>query len=132
MSEHKVSPAPILQMATGYWASSILLTANRLGLFSSISGGVTVITAIAENLGLATYPLEGFLNALVSLGYLEKHGDSYSNTPISEAFLVEGRPGYLGAANRRSRTTRSSGIILKKQSILCWECTTGRSGSGSR
>jgi len=102
MSESKVSPAPILQMATGYWASSILLTANRLGLFSAISGGATGIAVIAEKLTLAPYPLDGFLNALVSLGYLEKQGDGYSNTPISNAFLVEGRPGYLGNALKYS------------------------------
>ena len=98
MSEARVSPAPILQMATGYWASSLVLTANRLGLFTAIGNGDATVEGVAKQLGLSPYPLDNFLNALVSLGYLERRNDGYANTALSRTFLVEGQPAYLGEA----------------------------------
>lgn len=102
MSDVRVSPAPIFQMATGYWASSILLTANRLGLFTAVGAGEATVEGLAGKLGLSVYPLDNFLNALVSLGYLERKGAGYANTALSRTFLVEGQPGYMGEALKYS------------------------------
>lgn len=102
MSEARISPAPIFQMATGYWASSILLTANRLGVFSAIGSGEVTVEALARELGLSAYPLDNFLDALLALGFLEKRGAAYANAPLSRTFLVEGQPAYLGEALRYS------------------------------
>ena len=98
MSDGRVSPAPILQMATGYWASSLLLTANRLGLFTAVASGEATASSLSARLKLPPYPLDNFLNALVSLGYLEREGAAYANSPLSRTFLVEGQPAYLGEA----------------------------------
>jgi len=124
-----ISPAPILQMATGYWASSVLLTANRIGLFTAIGGGEATVAALAEKLSLSAYPLDNFLNTLVSLGYLEKRANGYANSPLSNAFLVEGRPAYLGNAlkysddlypvwGRLEQTLRSGKPALAHDAIL--------------
>ena len=98
MSEVRVSPAPIFQMSTGYWASSLLLTANRLGVFTAVGGGEVTVAQLAATLSLSTYPLDNFMNALVALGYLEKRGAAYANTQLSRTFLVEGSPAFLGNA----------------------------------
>lgn len=102
MSDVRISPAPIFEMATGYWASSILLTANRLNLFTVLGSGETTVEIVAQKLGLSLYPLDNFLNALVSLGYLERRGAAYANSALSRTFLVEGQPAYLGEALRYS------------------------------
>ena len=98
----RVSPAPIVQMATGYWASSVLLTANRLGVFTAIGQGEATVESLAARLGLSAYPLDNFLGALVSLGLLEKRGAAFANSPLSATFLVEGAPAYMGQALRYS------------------------------
>jgi hypothetical protein len=95
-----VSPAPILQMTTAYWSSSILLTCNRLGLFTAIGGGDASTSELATKLGLSPYPLDNLLDALVALGFLSRQGDRYANSPMARAFLVEGSPAYLGNALR--------------------------------
>lgn len=102
MSDVRVSPAPIFQMATGYWASSILLTANRLGLFTALGQGEGTVESLAQRLSLKTYPLDNFLNALVSLGFLERKGATYTNSPLARTFLVEGQPAYMGEALKYS------------------------------
>ena len=86
MSDVRISPAPIFQMATGYWASSILLTANRLGLFTAVGSGEVTVDQLAQRLTLSVYPLDNFLNALVSLGYLERRGAVYANSPLARTF----------------------------------------------
>ncbi len=97
-----VSPAPIFQMATGYWASSVLLTANRIGLFSAIGPDEVTVAGLAGKLKLSPYPLDQFLNTLVSLGFLERRGGGYVNSALSNTFLVEGKPTYMGEALKYS------------------------------
>jgi hypothetical protein len=40
--------------------------------------------------------VERALNACAALGFVVKEGDYYRNSPLADAFLVKGRPGYLG------------------------------------
>jgi hypothetical protein len=89
-----------MQMATAYWASSVLLTANRLGLFSTVGEAVLSADEIAAKLNLASYPLDGFLNACVSLGLLQREANGYTTSALARFYLVEGRPAYLGQALR--------------------------------
>lgn len=97
-----VSPAPILQMATGYWASAVLLTANRMGLFSALGEDELSVEGLAQKLALPTYPLDGFVNACAALGLLTRGERGYRNSPLARTFLVEGQPAYLGQALRYS------------------------------
>src|SRR5689334_4028935 len=98
----RVSPAPIFQMTTAYWASSVLLTANRIGLFTAVGTGALSVAEVAQKLALSEYPLATFLDTLVALGYLERKGDAYANTSISLTYLVAGQPAYLGEALKYS------------------------------
>src|SRR5204862_6461203 len=65
-SEARPSPAPIIQMASAYWASSVLLTANRIGLFTAVGAAAMTGAEIAAKLALPAYPLDNFLGAPVS------------------------------------------------------------------
>jgi len=96
-------PTPIFQLATGYWASAALLAANELGLFSALAEGAQTARAVAEALGSDPRATEMLLNACGGLNLVVKEGDAYSLSPASAAFLVPGRPGYLGSALRWSQ-----------------------------
>src|SRR3954471_6032439 len=96
------SPEPIIRMASAYWTSCVLLTANRLGVVNTIGDGHKSAAALAEALGLSAYPVDNFLDALVSLGYLERRDDGYANSALSRTFLVQSSPAYLGNVLRYS------------------------------
>lgn len=93
-------PRPIMEMATGYWPSQCLLTANRVGLFELLAQGPRPAESVAEALGLSPRPTRLLLNACVGLGLLEKDADGFRNHPTTGTFLVPGRPAFLGNAVR--------------------------------
>ena len=58
-----------------------------------------------ERLGLHPRSARDFLDALVALGFLERSGETYSNTLATDTFLDKRKPSYVGGvlemANRR-------------------------------
>lgn len=97
-------PAPIFQLATGYWASATLLAANEIGLFGSLADGEKTAAALASQLNADARALAKLLDACCALGLVRKPAaDTYALTVTAAAFLVPGRPGYLGSALRWSR-----------------------------
>ena len=96
MSE-PVTPGNIMQLGLGFWASKTLLSAVELGLFTELASGPMKAEAIGERLGLHPRSLRDFLDALVSLGVLERDAKGfYSNTAESDAFLDREKPSYVG------------------------------------
>ena len=96
------NPAPILQLATGYWGSQALLTANRLGLFAGLGAEGETAPQTAARIATAERPTRLLLNACVALGLLARAGDRYLLTPIAAAYLVPTSPAFLGDALRYS------------------------------
>lgn len=101
-SQPSLDPAPLLRLATAYWEAQTLLTANRIGLFQTLAAGPLSLTAIAAALGTQPHPTRLFLNACIGLSLLERRGDDYCNSALSQALLVPGSPAYLGNALRYS------------------------------
>ena len=95
--DDSVSPDGILQLGLGFWASKVLLTAVELGLFTLLaerqprSG-----PELTEDLGLQPRGSMDFLDALVSLGMLERDDGVYRNAPATELFLDRKKPSYVG------------------------------------
>jgi hypothetical protein len=96
----ELNPAPIMQLATSYWASRCLLTANRLGIFEALAKGAQSAHEVAATLRLAPRQTRLLLNACVGLGLLEQDGEEFRNHPSSQAFLVRGSRAFLGDAMR--------------------------------
>lgn len=96
------NPSNIMALATQYWDAQALLTANRIGVFEQLAQEPTDAAGLAARLGTHERPTRLLLNACVALGLLAKQGGHYHNTPSSAAFLVPGRPGFLGDAIRYS------------------------------
>ncbi|UEM24742.1 acetylserotonin O-methyltransferase (plasmid) [Skermanella mucosa] len=91
------SPAPLMALSTGFWAFKTLAAAHELDLFTRLSGGAgTTCLELAEALGISPRPAEMLLTGCAALGLLEKNDGRYGNAPVSEAYLVRGKPGYFG------------------------------------
>src|SRR3546814_10757866 len=62
-----------------------------------LAGGPgTTAGELAQALGLHPRPAEMLLTGCAALGLLEKTDGRYRNTPLSEAYLVRGKPYYFG------------------------------------
>ncbi|MDX8532210.1 methyltransferase [Mesorhizobium sp. VK25A] len=91
------SAVPLMGLATGFWAFKALAAAHALDLFSRLAGGKgTTAGELAQTLGLHQRPAEMLLTGCAALGLLEKSHGRYRNTPLSEAYLVRGKPYYFG------------------------------------
>lgn len=87
----------LMALSTGFWAFKTLAVASELDLFSRLAGGAGITVAgLAEALGLHPRPAEMLLTGCAALGLLEKTDGHYRNTPLSEAYLVRGKPYYFG------------------------------------
>lgn len=96
-----LTPAAIMQVGTGFWASKTLLAAIKLGLFTTLGDQRLSAEEIRTALHLHPRSLYDFLDALVALGFLQREGlyaDAlYSNTPETGTFLDKAKPTYMGA-----------------------------------
>jgi len=94
------TPERILEIGFGFFASKALLSAVELDLFSVLGSTPLSAVEIAERVGLHGRSRYDFLDALVSLGLLDRAGDGaqgrYANTAATAAFLDKASPGYIG------------------------------------
>ena len=129
MSARGPDPSPIMQLSTGYWASQTLLTAKRLGLFELLARESRSCAQVAQALGTEERATRLFLNACAAIGLVERTAERYAVSPLAAAFLVPGRPGFLGNALRYSdnlyatwgdleKSLRSGAPALPPQSYL--------------
>ena len=90
------SPENILQTGMAFWASKTLLSAIEMGVFTELTRGAEPFEALRGRLGLHPRSARDFLDALVALGFLQRNGDRYANTPETDLFLDRKKPSYLG------------------------------------
>lgn len=97
----------LIQSGLGFWRAKVLLSAVELGVFTELGDDTELDAgALRERLGLHGRGLRDFLDALVSLGLLERDAGRYRNTAAAAAFLDRARPktyvgGLLEVANER-------------------------------
>lgn len=89
-------PTSIIRLSTAYWESQTLLTASRLRVFDVLAGAARTADEVAAALKLDARATALLLRACVGLGFLSQAGERFANTPTADAFLVSGRPGYMG------------------------------------
>ena len=97
------SPASIMQIGTGFWASKILLSAIRFQLFTKLAdrkkmSGKEIKTSL--NLNCTDRHTYDFLDALTVFGFLNREGlletAVYSNSVDTDTFLDKNKPTYIG------------------------------------
>src|SRR3954452_3057139 len=91
-----VTPDAIMQLGFAFWGSKTLLSAVELGLFTLLANGPLSADVLTTRLKLHPRSVRDFLDALVSLGQLERNDGLYSNTPAGAQFLDRRKPTYVG------------------------------------
>jgi precorrin-6B methylase 2 len=90
------TPARIVELGLGFWASKTLLSAVELGVFSTLASAPADLPTLRKKLGLHQRSARDFLDALVALKMLERNNGIYRNTPDADFFLDRAKPSYIG------------------------------------
>ncbi|MFH1725419.1 MAG: methyltransferase [Elusimicrobiota bacterium] len=92
----KAPGSPIGELVVAYRAAKALFAAASLNCFDVVASGCHGLDAISRSMGTKKRPTEVLLDALAATGFLRKDGRGYHNSSISERYLVQGKPDYLG------------------------------------
>src|ERR1700688_1702244 len=90
------NPEKVMQIVTGGWATSILGAAAQHGIFTALEGNPADTETVAKKTGISLRGAQALLDGLTGLGFLTLSEGRYQNTPDASAFLVKGKPSYLG------------------------------------
>lgn len=90
------TPDKIMRFITGGWAAAIVGSGARHGLFDALEAGATDAKSAAAKTGISQRGAQALLDGLTGLGLLTLSGGRYANTPEAQAFLLKGKPAYLG------------------------------------
>ncbi|MEJ7628670.1 MAG: methyltransferase [Nocardioidaceae bacterium] len=96
MVNQSPTPDAIVQLGLSFWGSKALLSAVELGLFTTLAERPLPGKELIAELGLQRRGCTDWLDALVSLGVLERVQDEYANTAATDLFLDRNKPSYVG------------------------------------
>jgi SAM-dependent methyltransferase len=85
----------ILEMATAFQRSRVLLTAHELDLFTLLGETWKSSAEVTKALGTDSRGTDRLMNALCSMGLLEKRDGRFSNALTASRFLVRGKPEFM-------------------------------------
>jgi hypothetical protein len=91
-----ISPEKIMTVGLGFWTSKTLLSAIELELFTLLAPSALSAETIQGKLSLHPRASRDFLDALVSLGFLERENGLYRNSAETDLFLDKKKPSYIG------------------------------------
>jgi 3-hydroxy-5-methyl-1-naphthoate 3-O-methyltransferase len=113
MPEPLKAEMPVLmEILGGFERSAIVLGAAQLDLFSPLGNGPATAAEVAAQAGLPVRGVERVLNSCAALGFVSKEGERYRNSPLADAFLVKGKPGYVGNMIRQTNDRFSTWIKM--------------------
>lgn len=82
-------PGPVLDLVAGAGQRAVGLALD-VGVFDALATGPATATALAARLDCDPDGLAPLLQFLVALGYLDRDGDQYRNTAMTDAWLLDG------------------------------------------
>ena len=97
--QQNVKPATIFRHVYGLYPSVAMLAGMQLDVFTPLGSGPMTAQALADVLKVEAQKLSLLLYALVDAGLLTVGGGRFANTLEADAYLVGGRPGYMGSAH---------------------------------
>jgi 3-hydroxy-5-methyl-1-naphthoate 3-O-methyltransferase len=92
----EITPIPLMQLATAFWAFKTLATAVDMDLFTQLSSSPMSAPELARWFNIEERPAEMLLTGCAGLGLLEKQDGGYGNTPLAATFLARGARYYFG------------------------------------
>lgn len=90
------TPDRLLETATAFWQSAVLVSAHELGLFAALAAGPRDACTLGRCLGVRPDAIADLLDALLALGLVERSEDRYRNAPEASHFLDPAQPSYIG------------------------------------
>jgi hypothetical protein len=90
------TPEKVMQIITGGWATSILGAACQHGIFTALEGNPANTETVAKKTEISARGAQALLDGLTGLGFLTLSNGLYRNSADASAFLVKGKPSYLG------------------------------------
>ena len=84
-------------LGLGFMAARTLHVALELQLFTHLAAGAQTLTQVAQALGLAQRAAGRLLYACAALGLVQVTGSVFRNTPLTQKYLVEGQPTFIGS-----------------------------------
>src|SRR5579883_87638 len=102
---HSLNPEKVLQFSFAYAPPLTIEAAVRLGLFDALANGAKSADDLAAETKTSVRGVRILLNGLVGLELLSHpRPGHYQLSPEADAFLVRGRPAYLGGFFRHAST----------------------------
>lgn len=120
----------ILQLSGNYWASCALHASVKLDVFSHLHGETLSKEDAASACKCEARALGMLLDALASMGLIEKTPEGYTDTPFSSEYLVKSSPGYLGHIIMHHHHLMGSWSMLH-ESVKCGEPVRERISHGN-
>jgi SAM-dependent methyltransferase len=119
-----VTPELIFQVANGFMAAKHLFVANEVGLFEALADAPATLDDLARRTHIPRRTLRILADATVALGFLERQGDQYQNTPVASTFLSGRTPTDLRPALRYwnqlnyQRWTELEAVVRTEQAVF--------------
>ncbi len=91
-----MDPMKVMQVASAYWNSCVLHAANRLDIFNLLGDGSKDLDTLTRETESDRRCLGALLSALVSIGFLDRDGDTFMNNEFTRTFLTQSSKFYQG------------------------------------
>lgn len=95
-SETELVPEYINEMSRDFWNSAVLRAGIKLSLFPLLEKRSLTASEVAQHLQANPRFVQAFLEACTALGLLQKNDGKFTNAPPASAFLIPGKPDYVG------------------------------------
>ena len=99
-SSPEPNPTLVFETLNAFQRTGALKAAIELRLFTKLSDGARTAAQLAEACEASERGVRILCDYLTIIGFLEKSGDEYRQTPTSAAFLDENSPKYMGSVAR--------------------------------
>lgn len=86
----------VFDLITAPWKTRVVFVAVRLRIFSLLYNKTLTIQELSETCDAIPLLLKSIADVCVSMNLMEYQNGRYKNSPLSERYLVEGRPNYIG------------------------------------
>jgi ubiquinone/menaquinone biosynthesis C-methylase UbiE len=95
-TQEALSPRPLMRMLGDFANSQILDACIEYDFFTLIDKGFQTAEEIAREAGTNLRATRIVLDSLIASALIEKKNGRYTLLPVSETFLVRGKPSYIG------------------------------------
>jgi len=91
-----MDPMKVMQVASAYWDSCALHAAVKLDVFNKLDGGPKDLDTLTKETESDKRCLGALLSAMVSMGFLDRDGDTFMNNEMGNTFLTYSSKFYQG------------------------------------